>query len=566
MIKIIKFFLLLLPKGVLKQLYLLLFFVFIGSLFEILSFGTFIPILDIVLNQKNAFLNNFEILNNFLSENNKVYQLFYISLFLLIIFSIKNLYLIFLNYFISRFTNNVRLYYNQLYLKEIYLKPFSFHLNNDSAKILRDNLGEINAITKNLIFPTIVIFLDLITFFGLIILLIYNDPSITLTIVVVLILFSTIYISFFKNKLDNHGKNRIFGEQKKIQTVLESLRLIKNIILKRKSDFFVNKYKLQDLLTVKASVFNTVVTNSVRYFLEILMIFFIFILIVYGIFFDYSFEKLFSSAFLVSLFFVRIFPSFNKLIILINNYNFFSKTVDNIYKNISKYYLNIKLNDEIKIINKTDFKEKLELKNISFSYNENKLIDNFNLDIEKNKITVISGKNASGKSTLLNIILGLLKPQFGKYYIDKKVIDIDKINLSKLIGLVPQDINLLDDTLVNNIAFGEINENINLDMIIKLSKELEFDNKLIEHLNNKDFNIGENGNKLSGGQRQKIVLARAFYDDPEVLILDEPTSAFDSINKSLFKKLINNYKGAKTFIIVSHDFDIIKLSDNHYKI
>lgn len=566
MIKIIRFFLLLLPKSHLSKLYYLLFLVFIGSFLEILSFGSFIPILDIVLNQKNTLLNNFESLNIFLNNNNQIEKFFYIALFLLVIFSCKNFYLIFLTYFVSKFTNNLRLYYNQLYLREIYLKPFLFHLNNDSSKIIRDNLGEINAITKNLIFPTIIIILDFITFLGLIFFLIFNDPIITSIIILFLILFSIIYVLFFKDKLDKHGKNRVIGEHKKIQTVLEGLRLIKNIILKRKSEFFVKRYTSKDHMTVKASVFNTVVTNSIRYFLEIMMVFFIFMLIVYGIFFDYSVEELFSSVFLISIFFVRIFPSFNKFIVLMNNYNFFSKTVDNIYNNISKYHLSIKLNDKLEIIKNSDFNDKLQLKNISFSYGENKVINDLNLEIKKNKITVISGKNASGKSTIINIILGLLKPDSGKYYLDNKIVDINNMSFSNLIGLVPQEINLLDDSVVNNIAFAENDSEINISSINKISNELEFDEKLTKLLNDKDFTVGENGNKLSGGQKQKIVLARALYNNPEILILDEPTSAFDAKNRILFKKLINKYRGMKTVIIVSHDIDIIESSDHHYKI
>ena len=289
-------------------------------------------------------------------------------------------------------------------------------------------------------------------------------------------------------------------------------------------------------------------------------------LIVYGIFFDYSVEELFSSVFLISIFFVRIFPSFNKFIVLMNNYNFFSKTVDNIYNNISKYHLSIKLNDKLEIIKNSDFNDKLQLKNISFSYGENKVINDLNLEIKKNKITVISGKNASGKSTIINIILGLLKPDSGKYYLDNKIVDINNMSFSNLIGLVPQEINLLDDSVVNNIAFAENDSEINISSINKISNELDFDEKLIKLLNDKDFTVGENGNKLSGGQKQKIVLARALYNNPEILILDEPTSAFDAKNRILFKKLINKYRGMKTVIIVSHDIDIIELSDHHYKI
>ena len=217
MIKIIKFFLLLLPKSHLSKLYYLLFLVFIGSFLEILSFGSFIPILDIVLNQKNTLLNNFESLNIFLNNNNEIEKFFYIALFLLVIFSFKNFYLIFLTYFVSKFTNNLRLYYNQLYLREIYLKPFLFHLNNDSSKIIRDNLGEINAITKNLIFPTIIIILDFITFLGLIFFLIFNDPIITSIIIFFLILFSIIYVFFLRISWTSMVKTELLENTKKFK-------------------------------------------------------------------------------------------------------------------------------------------------------------------------------------------------------------------------------------------------------------------------------------------------------------------------------------------------------------
>ena len=140
------------------------------------------------------------------------------------------------------------------------------------------------------------------------------------------------------------------------------------------------------------------------------------------------------------------------------------------------------------------------------------------------------------------------------------------MSFSNLIGLVPQEINLLDDSVVNNIAFAENDSEINISSINKISNELEFDEKLIKLLNDKDFTVGENGKQAFWWTKQKIVLARALYNNPEILILDEPTSAFDAKNRILFKKLINKYRGMKTVIIVSHDIDIIELSDHHYKI
>ena len=219
-----------------------------------------------------------------------------------------------------------------------------------------------------------------------------------------------------------------------------------------------------------------------------------------------------------------------------------------------------------KIIKKEDFKESIKLVNASFSFDNKKVLENVNLNIHKDEITVISGGNGAGKSTLINIILGLLPLNTGEYLIDEKNISISGYNLSNLIGYVPQEINLIDDSVENNIAFGEYENEINYKSIIKISKDLQFDELLIKRLNDKKFIAGENGQNLSGGQRQKIVLARSLYKDPEILIMDEPTSAFDENNMDLFYKLILKLKGKKTVIIITHDEKIKDLADKNYLI
>ena len=525
------------------------------------------PIIDIIINEKNSYLSKYDFVRDFiLSFENKLELLLYLTFFISIIFFLKNLYLIFLTWFSAKFTNNVRIFFNSLYLNQILINPYSYHLKNDSSKIIRDSMGEVTAVTKYMVFPTILTILDLVTFFGLVILISFTNFEASMLIFATLILFGFCYVSFFKKKLDFFGKTRIKNDKKKIKTIIESLRLIKIVNIKNKINFFLNRYKVADYKTVRSSVVNTVVLNSIRFLLEIIMVVMFLSLIFLAFINNYDINDLFAYLIFLGVFFVRLLPSVNKFLVLLNNYNYYGKSLDNIYNDISEFELRLKNIQNKKIIKKEDFKGSIKLVNASFSFEDKKILEKVNLKINKDEITVISGGNGAGKSTLINIILGLLPLNAGDYLIDEKNISISDYNLSNLIGYVPQEINLIDDTVENNIAFGENEIEIDYKSIIAISKELQFDELLIKRLNDKNFMAGENGQNLSGGQKQKIVLARSLYKDPEILIMDEPTSAFDEDNINLFYKLILKLKGKKTIIIITHDEKVKNLANNNYLI
>ena len=163
-------------------------------------------------------------------------------------------------------------------------------------------------------------------------------------------------------------------------------------------------------------------------------------------------------------------PSVNKLIVLINNFSYYGKSLDTIYNDISTFELNLKNNLNKKILEAYNFKDSIKLNKASFSFEEKKIFENINLEIIKNKITVISGANGAGKSTLIHILLGLLPLKSGDYLIDNKKIDISNYNLSHLIGYVPQEINLIDDNIENNIAFGKNESEVNYESIDEITK------------------------------------------------------------------------------------------------
>jgi ABC-type multidrug transport system fused ATPase/permease subunit len=212
---------------------------------------------------------------------------------------------------------------------------------------------------------------------------------------------------------------------------------------------------------------------------------------------------------------------------------------------------------------KFNFNKNIILKNVNFKYSKqrNKTLNNLNLEIKKNQFVGIYGKNGSGKSTVINLILGLidLKQEEGHFLIDNKNLkNADLVSWQKNIGYVSQDIFLFDDTILENILFGIEHKNISsnrIDEVIHLANLEEFILGLPKKL---DTKVGENGIFLSGGQKQKIAIARCLLKDPEVIILDEATSALDIESENNINQMLNKIIGKKTIIIVSHKKELLK--------
>ena len=218
-----------------------------------------------------------------------------------------------------------------------------------------------------------------------------------------------------------------------------------------------------------------------------------------------------------------------------------------------------------KIINNNSI-DSIEIQNLTFSYpgTEKKILNNVNLDLYKGDFVGIKGDSASGKSTLVDIILGLLKPSQGQVIINKKSdLKLFEIN-NENIGYVPQDVYLTDDTLKNNIGLGIREEIINEEKVIKILKKL----KLEEILNNEGINskLGNRGIKLSGGQRQRIGIARALYRDPEVLILDEATNALDIETEKIIIDEIKNLRKNMIVIMINHRSSVFKDCNKMFKV
>jgi ABC-type bacteriocin/lantibiotic exporter with double-glycine peptidase domain len=215
-------------------------------------------------------------------------------------------------------------------------------------------------------------------------------------------------------------------------------------------------------------------------------------------------------------------------------------------------------------LSKTSFSSfnNLEIKNLNFSYAERCIFDKLSFKIKKNEIFGIFGNSGSGKSTLLNLILGLLRPHQGSILINGKNMEAEKINFSNIVGYVPQNVFLLEDSILNNIAFGIDKSDIDVEKALKtiqLSGLWDY----VESLPSKSSTIiGENGILISGGQKQRLGIARALYKSSELLILDEATSSLDEESEKNIYKILVNLKKSITIIFISHNTGLKSICDN----
>ena len=253
----------------------------------------------------------------------------------------------------------------------------------------------------------------------------------------------------------------------------------------------------------------------------------------------------------------------------LNQFSFVKSQVD-ILNEVNERYKKMNLDDvDLKTLRKTDFEKfnKIEFKDVAFSYISNdKTLDlkNLNLKIFKNEFIGISGKSGSGKTTILNLVIGFLKPNKGQILYNDKILNnlFDKFRISYL----SQSTFLLDASIKSNICVG-INENeIDYSKLKKVIKDSELESFVSDKKEGLEFIVGENGRYLSEGQKQRLGLARALYYGPDILILDEPTSSLDVLTEGEIINSINKLKGKKTIILISHEFRNLDKCDKIIKL
>ena len=541
------------------QLLIILFLMMMYMLLELASIGSLIPLITVLTGSiselslvENSFL--LKIFNNLKSIDIKNLLFLVLAIFLL-----KNLFIFFFNFIqgIVIFKIRKRLVYDlyQRYLNQ----NFIYFANKNSSEIQRNISVAQNFSTVLLSFLNLI--LEILVLLGLSLFILLYNFKIALIIVSSFLSMMLIIYFFTKKKLFELGKKSQNYDHLIRKNINENVANIKEIKLYHRENFFLSLLsKINNsliLIDFKIDIFQ----QLPRILIELISVFLLCLLIFNNLNLNTYSELVTLVAAYVAVM-LRLMPSSTRVSAALQRIKFYS----------SQIYL---LNDELKLNftkkpnyiikeNKKLVFESFKLKNIKFRYtNSNYLIKNLNLNLKKGTINCIVGDNGSGKSTLINIILGLLQPNFGKILINdsEKIYKEFKLNFNK-IGYVPQSIYLFDDTIENNIIFGDnfFNKN-NFDHATSVTQL----NKFVHILPDKyQTVVGERGAKLSGGQVQKIAIARCLYRDPDFIVLDEFNNNLDKKSETKILKFLRYYKNNKIIIIITHKKETYKYFDNIY--
>jgi len=548
---------------------LILILILIMALTDMIGVASIMPFMAVLTNpgiiETNSALNKlFDLLNIFgVNAINEFIFVLGILVFVLLIFSLSLKAIT--SYFQYRFIM-MRDYSIGKRLIETYLRqPYSWFLDKNSAELGKSILSEAALIAQQGIGPLMNLIAQGAVTFALIILLILVDFKLTLIISLVIggAFFSIAY--FFTKFINRIGKERFITNQQRFKIVNEAFGAFKEAKLGGLEDFFIKKYSHNAFKNAKHQASMSILGELPRFFIEAVAFGGMLLLVLYII----SQNGIFVDAIpLISVYAFagyRLIPSIQKVYNAINSLKFADTAITNLYldlKNLNTSEINV----DQKIL---QFNKSITLNNISYCYpNSSRFsLKDVKITIPVRKTIGIIGATGSGKTTIVDVILGLLDAQKGTLEIDNNIISKKNIkNFQRLIGYVPQNIFLTDDTIASNIAFGVDPKNIASQSIERSSKIANLHDFVINELPEQYKTvIGERGIRLSGGQRQRIGIARALYHDPKILILDEATSALDNNTEEVVMEAINKLSKNITIILIAHRLNTVKNCDIIFK-
>ena len=555
---------LILPRNFILSFYFFIFLFFISIIFETLSIAIIIPLLQFLSGNSNSWIlkNIFNYINIFFGER---YNIIHILLFfIIVIFTIKSFFLTLFSFVQNKFIATVRLFLtNKLY--NIYLsQSYNFFLQNNSSTLIR-NISEIDLISKYIKNLTILVN-EILVFTSIALLLLVFEPIGAFSVICLVGSASYILFIYFKKKLYILGKTRVQYSSKRLKNLQDTFGLIKEIKIYNRVDNYKNLFGYNNKQIASSEFMQSYIDSLPRYWLEWIIIIASFFLCSLLFFLNKDTSYIITILGLFALSAYRMLPS---IIRITNSFQFieYNKSSFNlISKELQKKY-----NPTLKIINnkQLDNYKSIVLKKINFSFSsvDKKILQNINFKIHFGEAIGIIGESGIGKTTIINLILGLIKPTSGKILIDNKKDIFENIHLwQNSIGYVPQNIYLSDDTIKQNIAFGIPDHKINM----RLLKKSIIQSNLSKLVKNSrlgiDTRIGEFGSKISGGQKQRIGIARALYNDPKILIFDESTSSLDIETEKKIIEEIKLLKSKKTVIIVSHRLSSLRYCDSVYQL
>ena len=544
------------------KILLILIVVVIGSFFELMGVAIFTPFVNVIMDP--ATIQNTEILRRLyelggFSETKGF--LAAIAGAIIFVYIFKNVFMALQKNWIYKFSYGIQKKISVRLLKAYIQEPYTFHLNKNIAVLQRSLQEDTDLFTKGII-HVLELIAEIVVCGVLGAFLFVESKSITLIVLVMLVVCVGIFTSISRKFSKSLGAQCQEYKGKLYQWVNQSLGGIKELKILNREDYFIDSYENYFGKYIYGLRINRLIAVLPRHFVEAVCMSSLLLAIIVKMFWGQGdITKYISQLAVFAVASFRLLPAVGKINEHVADILYSYPSLDLIYHDLKQ----IAEEPEVKVKEELDwkFQREIRVKNVSYHYpdTEEWVLQGVSFSIPKGKTAAFIGPSGAGKTTMVDIILGLLKPQMGKLYADELNIQKHQYVWQKEIGYIPQVIYLSDDTIRNNIAFGiradELDEAAVMEAV-KKAQLYDFVESLPDGL---DTLVGDRGVRLSGGQRQRIGIARALYHDPEVLVLDEATSALDNETEAAVMEAIDNLQGQKTILIIAHRLTTIRNAD-----
>ena len=550
------------------NLVLLAIMILIGTAVECIGVTAIMPLVSVVTDSSVISSNEkYILIGEIFNISTQEQYVFVLSIILIMIYLIKNVYLIVEYDCQYRFIYNNQARLSERVFKAYISEEYLFHVNKNVAELQRNTVSDIARY-----YYVILSFVQLITesavCIALIVYLAVCDWAVTLIMAGIIIIFYFGFIAITKNysiKLGQREREEVMLQSK---CLLQSFGGIKDVKVTNTENYFIHNFRDTSERLARISRRSSMLAIIPRPIMESLCICGLLLIIAIRVLLGLDISNMIPvlSVFAVAAF--RMLPAFNRISGYVHTILLGKSAVEDLYRDVIEVEEMTYNQKKCDVINTLDINKGIFVRNVSFKYpNSNYyVLDNISLEIPKNKSVAFIGTSGAGKTTLADIILGVLKPESGEVLVDDiKVYEYER-SWHNIIGYIPQTIYLVDDTVRNNVAFGIEKDEIDDNQVWNALDQAQLGDFIRSLPEGLDTEVGDRGVRLSGGQRQRIGIARALYHDPKLLILDEATSALDGETEEAVMSAIDRFHGNRTMIIIAHRLTTIKNCDVVFEI
>jgi ATP-binding cassette, subfamily B, bacterial PglK len=549
-----------------KKLIILMFMILIMALVDMLGVASIMPFMAVLANpeliETNKILAEMYVYSRS-ADKESFFFILGLIVFFILVFSLffKGM----TTYFQIRFAMMCEYTVGKRFIEGYIHQPYVWFLNRHSAELGKNILSEVQTVILNVVMPFITIFSQGAVVIAIFVLLLFIDTLLSLSVCFFLGLFYFGIYKIMSRKLSAIGQSRLDANEGRFTSVIETFAASKEIKIGNHEDVCIKRFSKPAKIYAKQQITAEVISTLPRFMFEAIAFGGLMLVILYLMSNKGNFSNSIPIVTLYAFAGYRLMPALQFIYRAVSQIRFAEASLNFLYNDLIKLK---KLHSGSRNFNTIKFEKNIQLKDIIFKYpnSDNVILKKLSLKILAKNVVALVGKTGSGKTTIVDLIMGILDPLNGTLEIDGNIIDTNNCkSWQKIIGYVPQQIYLANDTIEANIAFGVDVNKINsseIERSAKIANLHEFvTNQLPEGY--KTF-VGERGVRLSGGQRQRIGIARALYHNPKVLIMDEATSALDGLTEKAIMQTINELRNDITIIIIAHRLSTVRECDQIY--